>query len=192
MRGLVNALRFSEVGSEFKSTCGEGVYAVHSGPFVVVAMAKLKVYCVVTNPVELTCLKDTQPNAMFAKLVPETPIKDLIFDVASSQSGSLRNLVSEWPHHKLLESFREFLDATALATVPLLCLKAVSADSEGVPTRDALLFLQMSVFIRDVTMMAATLHNELFVGAGCGWSRPARPPDRSSAVPSFSVRRSAG
>jgi hypothetical protein len=101
---------------------------------------------------------------MFAKLVPETPIKDLIFDVASSQSGSFRNLVSEWPHHRLLDIFREFLDATALATVPLVCLKAVSADSEGVPTRDALLFLQMSVFIRDVTMMAATLHNELFVG----------------------------
>ncbi len=80
------------------------------------------------------------------------------------KSGNLRNLVSEWPHHKLLECFREFLDATALATVSLLCLEAVSADSEGVPTGDALLSLQMSVFIRDVTMVAATLHNELFVG----------------------------
>ena len=101
---------------------------------------------------------------MSAKLVPETPNKDLIFEVASSRSGSLRSPVIEWPHHRLLECLREFLDATALATASLLCLKAVSADSEGVPTRDALLFLHTSVFIRDLTMVAANLHNELFVG----------------------------
>ena len=123
MKVLVGALRISEVGSRFKSTYGDDVYTTHSGPFVATTMAKLLAYSVVINPVEPTGLKGALVSAMFAKLVPETPINDLIFDLAACQNCSLRKLASEWPHHKLLEAFRELLDATAIAKLPLLCLK---------------------------------------------------------------------
>ena len=47
-------------------------------------------------------------------------------------------------------------------------MKIGPVHSEGVPTSAALLFMQMSVCIRDVAMVAATLHNELFTGLDTG------------------------
>ncbi len=133
MRGWVSALRFSDVGSEFKSTCGEDVYTMRSGPFVAATMAKLKAYCVVINPFDPTCLNDILHNALLAKLVPVTPFIYLFFDVAFSQSGSFLLPFSDFPHLHLLHRFLSSLSVSALSTAPLVCLISRSPHPQRAP-----------------------------------------------------------
>lgn len=153
---------------DFLGGYGQTIYDEVAGKFIAANVERIANSPVKISSVHMSILEDTSIDDVIGLLVLKPGLEELAkLAVGINDGADIAAAMQLWDHNKTLKHLQEFVDASGV--VQMMVPGVVSRGSSltvSLPSADALILLGFLGSVLDVSILAAVLHQALFVPAG--------------------------